>query len=70
MKQRTTLLLTLAGATIISVTALFTPGCTCGPVHESKPTRIEHVTYHGWADALRLTSEQSEVISCRKSGAS
>src|SRR5215203_5703473 len=62
MKQRATLFLALAGAMIISATALFTPGCTCRGFSEPKPTKVEHVIYHGWANALRLTSEEAEVI--------
>ena len=62
MKRQTTLFLTLCGAAIISATALFTPGCTCGPDRGPKPSKIDRVTYHGWANALRLTSEQAEAI--------
>lgn len=63
MKPRTTLLLGLAGAALIAITAVFTPGCTCGLGGPTvKPTKIEPVTYHGWTNALRLTSDQAEVI--------
>ncbi len=62
MKRQTTVFLALCGAAIISATTLFTPGCTCGPDSRHKPAKIEQVTYHGWANSLRLSSEQAEVI--------
>ncbi|HEY0550115.1 MAG TPA: hypothetical protein VGF13_10990, partial [Verrucomicrobiae bacterium] len=62
MKQRTTLFLGLAGAAVISVIALFTPGCTCGSRGGPEPAKIDRVAYHGWANAVRLTSAHAEVI--------
>jgi hypothetical protein len=62
MKQRTTLFLASAGAAVIAAIALFTPGCTCGPSVGPKPTKIDQVIYHGWTNAVRLTSAQAEVI--------
>ncbi len=63
MKPRITLLLGLAGATVIAITAVFTPGCTCYPqANQTTPAKIEHVRYHGWEKALRLHNAQAEVI--------
>ena len=61
MKSRTTLLIALLGAAVVASIAIFTPGCTCGPVME--PTaKVETITYHGWTNALRMRSTQAEVI--------
>lgn len=48
MNQRTTLILALAGATVVAATAVFTPGCTCGSKHDDnvifQPSgRVKHV---------------------------
>jgi hypothetical protein len=56
-------MLGLAGTAVIAVTAIFTPGCTCAPqARRIPPTSIERVHYHGWTNALRLTSDQAEAI--------
>ncbi len=62
MKRSATGFLALTGAAIISATALFTPGCTCGPSATPRLTQIERVTYHGWKNSWRLTSRTAEVI--------
>jgi hypothetical protein len=63
MKSRLTLVLGIAGALLMAATALFTPGCTCGPeVRNASPTRIEPVTYRGWTNAWRLANQEAEVI--------
>jgi len=62
MKPRTTLLIGLAGALLIAVTAVFTPGCTCGPETRTPPTKVDHLEYHGWTNALRLFNPQAQVI--------
>jgi hypothetical protein len=40
--------------------ALFFTGCA-GPRAE-QPTQIQRITYHGWVGAIRMTSEQAEVV--------
>ena len=63
MKSRLTFLLAAVGALLISVTALFTPGCTCHPeARHSSPTKIEPMTYQGWTNAWRLANQEAEVI--------
>ena len=62
LNQRTTLILALAGAAVVAATAVFTPGCTCGPRVGDQTTKVDHLSYHGWTNALRLTSDQAEVI--------
>jgi len=63
MKPRTTLLLGLAGLTLIAITAVLTPGCTCALEPGGVPPgKIERITYHGWTNAFRLFSPQAEAI--------
>lgn len=63
MKPRTTFWLGLAGAAVVSMTALFTPGCTCGPeAGRMAPAKVERVSYHGWSGALRLFTPEAEVV--------
>jgi hypothetical protein len=45
---------------LLAALALFFTGCT-GP-HAGQATKIQRVTYHGWPDAIRMTSEQAEVV--------
>lgn len=63
LNQRTALILALAGATLVAITAMFTPGCTCGPGGgSSNPIVVEPINYHGWTKSLRLRNKDTEVI--------
>ena len=55
LNQRTTLILALAGAAVVAATAVFTPGCTCGPRVGDQTIKVDHLSYHGWTNALRLS---------------
>jgi hypothetical protein len=50
----------LQRAFLLSALAFFFTGCA-GP-RAGQATRIQRVTYHGWTDAIRMTSEHAEVI--------
>ena len=45
---------------LLSALALIFTGCA-GP-RAGQATKIQRVTYHGWSNAIRLTSEQAEAV--------
>jgi hypothetical protein len=48
-------------AVVLSL-ALFTGGCASGCRAEYRQSKIDRITYHGWTNALRLSSATAEVI--------